>query len=92
MAEITVTQKAAGRFLVEVKGGGTTTTHNVQVPARLAERLGRPDATEQDLVEESFRYLLEREPNTSILRTFSLDQIGDYFPGWSEEIVRRLGS
>ena len=92
MAELTVTEQQPGRYLVEVSGGGSTTTHRVQVPAGLAQRLGGPDMTDQGLVEESFRYLLEREPNTSILRSFSLDQIGDYFPGWSQEMAHRFGA
>ena len=87
-----VTERQPGRYLVEVSADGSTTTHQVKVPAGLAERLGGPGATDQRLVEESFRYLLEREPNTSILRSFSLDQIGDYFPDWSDEIARRLGA
>lgn len=92
MAELTVTERQPGSYLVEVSGGDSKTTHQVQVPAGLAERLGGPGTTDQCLVEESFRYLLEREPNTSILRSFSLDQIGDYFPGWSAEIAKRLGA
>jgi hypothetical protein len=52
--------------------------------------LGCPGAGDLDLVEASFRYLLEREPNTSILRSFSLDEIGRYFPGWSSEMAGRL--
>ena len=91
MADIIVTPEHPGNYLVEVKGGGTT-THHVRVPDGLAERLGGAGATDERLVEESFRYLLEREPNTSILRTFSLDQIGDYFPGWSDEMIQRLGT
>jgi hypothetical protein len=92
LAEFTVTERQPGRYLVEVSNGGSTTNHEVHVPAGLAERLGGPGTTDQGLVEESFRYLLEREPHTSILRSFSLDQIGDYFPGWSEEIAHRLGA
>jgi len=35
-------------------------------------------------------FLLEREPPTSILRTFSLEQIGDYFPDYRATIRRTL--
>jgi hypothetical protein len=34
---------------------------------------------------------LEREPATSILQRFSLNQISDYFPEYESEIRRRLG-
>jgi hypothetical protein len=89
MTGITVTEHGPGTYLVEVHAEPPT-THTVRVPAGLAERLGGGEASDQRLVEESFRYLLEREPNTSILRTFSIEQIGDYFPGWPLEIARRL--
>jgi len=44
------------------------------------------------LIEESFRFLLEREPNTSILSTFDLPVIGRYFPEYEREIARRLSA
>jgi hypothetical protein len=89
MTGITVTENAPGSYLVEVHAQPPT-THTVRVPPGLAERLGGEGSSDHRLVEESFRYLLEREPNTSILRSFSIEQIGDYFPGWSLEIARRL--
>jgi len=92
MTDITVSIEHPGRYIVNVSVGGVTTTHDVMVPAGLAENLGGSGTTDQQLVEGSFRYLLEREPNTSILRSFSLDQIGNYFPGWSEEMTQRLGT
>ena len=95
MADIAVTPQSSGQsghYLVEVRSGNVTTTHDVHVPSGLAEQLGCPGAGDLDLVEASFRYLLEREPNTSILRSFSLDEIGSYFPGWSSEMPGRLGT
>ena len=41
---------------------------------------GGAGTSDERLIEESFRYLLEHEPNTSILRKFSIDQIENYFP------------
>jgi hypothetical protein len=43
------------------------------------------------VLEESFRFLLEREPNTSILERFELPVIARYFPEYEREIRRRLG-
>jgi hypothetical protein len=43
-------------------------------------------------VRASFEFLLEHEPATSILRTFSLDVIGQYFPSYPADIRARLGS
>jgi hypothetical protein len=42
------------------------------------------------LIEESFSFLLERESNTSILRSFRITDISRYFPEYEREIRRRL--
>jgi hypothetical protein len=42
------------------------------------------------LVEQSFRFLLEREPVTSILPSFDLTVIERYFPEYRREIAARL--
>jgi hypothetical protein len=54
------------------------------------QRLGGGDIPAEHLIEESFRFLLEREPNSSILRTFDLPVIGRYFPKYESEIRKRL--
>jgi prolyl-tRNA editing enzyme YbaK/EbsC (Cys-tRNA(Pro) deacylase) len=88
--EISVTENAPGTYLVEVRGARTSTTHEVRVPRGLAEQIGGGGTTDPALVQAAFGFLLEHEPNTSILRTFSIDQIGDYFPGWSTDVAGRL--
>jgi hypothetical protein len=90
MSDLAVTKLDAGSFRVEVSADGITTSHAVTVPFGLAARLGGEGTSDERLVEESFRYLLEREPNTSILRTFSIDKIGHYFPAWASEMGQRL--
>ena len=75
----------------EVKVGGTTqTTHRVTLRDADRQRLGGKDVLAERLVEESFRFLLEREPNTSILNSFELPLIGKYFPQYEREIRKRL--
>ncbi|MGH7687621.1 MAG: hypothetical protein ACREN2_12515 [Candidatus Dormibacteria bacterium] len=49
-----------------------------------------PGVDTKRLVEESFRYLLEREPVTSILPAFDLNIIEQYFPGYRRDIGARL--
>lgn len=49
-----------------------------------------PDATPGELIAESFRFLLEREPPGSILPRFDLSVIGRYFPEYGKEIAGRL--
>jgi hypothetical protein len=69
--------------------GAVMTHHRVRLTnadlARLSE--GRPA---EELLRESFRFLLEREPNTSILSSFDLPLIGRYFPEYEQEIRARL--
>jgi hypothetical protein len=88
--EISVTEKGPGAYLVEVQGGRASTTHEVRVPPGLAVQIGGRGTTDVALVEAAFGFLLEHEPNTSILRSFSIEQIGDYFPEWSTDVEVRL--
>jgi hypothetical protein len=80
---------AGDEWLVSVQGA-VATHHRVRVTsadiARFAEN--RPP---DELLRESFRFLLERESNTSILTSFDLPQIGRYFPEYEREIRARLG-
>ena len=87
--EVDVTQEEAGRFSVEVHSSGATTKHAVDVPDGLADELGWSSNAEIELVRESFAFLLERESPASILRQFSLDVIGRYFPEYPTEIRKR---
>ena len=91
MAQLTVTPDGPGSYRVEVDDDdGRSTTHLVSVPGGLLEQLGLDDSHSELLVQESFYFLLEREPATSIMREFSLDVIGQYFPEYLEEIGARL--
>jgi hypothetical protein len=88
-ADIEVTP-ADGCYRVDVHQGSKTTTHVVAVPTDLVVDVGWERAGDEALVRASFAFLLEREPAGSILRRFSLDVIGDYFPEYRAEIRRRL--
>jgi hypothetical protein len=88
---VSVTHEGGHAFVVEVRDADGSTTHTVEVPNGLADRLGWGGADEADLVRESFAFLLEREPPTSILQRFSLEVIGRYFPEYPREMRRRSG-
>lgn len=71
--------------------GGTETHHRVHVSAGTLERLA-PGATDPDeLVRSSFAFLLDREPQSSILREFELPVICTYFPEYETAIRARPG-
>ena len=42
------------------------------------------------LVRETFAFLLEREPRSSILGSFDLTVVGRYFPDFEAEMAHRL--
>ena len=63
-----------------------TTTHTVTVPAEYCQRLTSGAATAETLPRRSFEFLLEREPNTSILGSFELPLIQQYFPEYERTI------
>ena len=68
----------------------TQTTHTVTLHQPDRVRLAGDKTSAERLIEESFRFLLEREPNTSILRTFELPLIARYFPEYETEIRHRV--
>src|SRR5438045_8947331 len=72
----------------EVKVGGITqTTHRVTLRDADRQRLGGNDVLAEQLIEESFRFLLERVPNTSILSSFELPLVGKYSPQYERETL-----
>jgi hypothetical protein len=67
-------------------GDDVVSEHEVRVtPADLA-RLAPGSSDPADLVRRSFAFLLEREPPSSILRTFDLSVIGRFFPDYERTI------
>ena len=85
---IEVKHSAGDEWLVTVKGT-ITTHHRVRVAKKDIERLAQGRSPEE-LIQESMRFLLEREANTSILPSFDLPVIGRYFPEYEREIQTRL--
>ena len=66
---------------VLVSEGTSTSRHSVRVSAKDLGRWGHGRSAEE-LVRDSFRFLLEREPKESILRQFDLSVIQQYFPDY----------
>ena len=89
MVEIDVSVARADEYVVEVREGGSSTRHTVALDSSALERFGAGVPAER-LLEESFRFLLEREPKEAILRRFEISVIGRYFPEYEREIRRRV--
>ena len=92
MAEVDVRASAPGEYEVVIREGSSSTTHTVSLTSETRDQLGVSDVDGARLVEESFRFLLERESKESILARFELTVIARYFPQYPEEIRRRLKS
>jgi len=86
---LAVSALGASRWRVEVRGTPST-VHEVTIPAGYLEKLGLVRVAPERVLEESFRFLLEREPNTSILARFELPVIARYFPEYERDVARRL--
>jgi hypothetical protein len=69
-------------------GDREVTRHEVGVYHADLDRLAPGDSDPTRLVAASFAFLLEREPPSSILRSFDLMVIARYFPEFETEIRR----
>ena len=76
-------------FEVNVSNGNST-THRVNLTREYYEHLSLEDINPSDLVEGSFKFLLEREPKEMILRTFDLKIISHYFPEYERRITEYI--
>ena len=71
---------------VAIRDGATVSEHEVRVTHADLDRFD-PGATDPTaLVERSFAFLLEREPPSSIIRSFDLPAIGRYYPDYEATI------
>jgi len=90
MATIQITPINPTTFDVRINDR-TPTQHTVTVQAGDIEKLAAGTSIET-LIEKSFEFLLEREPNTSILRSFDLSVIRNYFPEYDRVIKSMIQS
>ncbi|MFA6511887.1 MAG: hypothetical protein WCV86_02050 [Patescibacteria group bacterium] len=73
------------QFLVDIDGKQKT-QHRVTVDKPYYDMLTAGHISMEKFIEASFRFLLEREPNTDILRSFNLREIEHYFPEYPDTI------
>lgn len=89
MATISVRRIDDGTFEVTIDGS-MTTTHTVTADADTISRIeGGLDA--ETVIEASFRFLLDREPQQLILGRFDLQVIASYFSDFPDKIGEYLG-
>ena len=71
-----------------IVAGSVTTTHTVTVTDQSLTDLTYNNTTKTQLLEFSFNFLLDREPNTSILSSFDINVISKYFSDYKDEVRR----
>ena len=74
-------------FVVTV-ADSVTTTHTVTVSDQSFTDLAGDNTTKTELLEFSFNFLLDKEPNTSILSSFDINVISRYFSDYRDEVRR----
>jgi hypothetical protein len=77
-------------FDVVVRESRGETCHHVTMTKQTCDRLTAGRHTPQQCVEAAFRFLLDREPKESILRSFDVTVISRYFPEFERELARYL--
>ena len=87
---IEVKKKNSQEFVVTVSEKDTRTEHAVTLDDGYYENLTEGKITKEELIKRSFEFLLEREPNESILSEFNLKIINNYFPEFEGKISSNL--
>jgi len=90
---IAVSMVAANVYEIVIEGVGPDnieTIHRVHMSQAYYRELCGATATHEYVLVQAVQFLLEKEPNTSILAEFDLPDIERYFPGFEAEIKSRL--
>ena len=89
MHNILVQEVSPDNFKVVVTQKGTT-EHHVTASKDFLDQFTKYNISPENIVRHSFEFLLDREPNTSILRKFDITIISNYFPEYTETVKEYL--
>ena len=81
-------EKLGGDVFKVTISGPTKTEHKVTVTDNHHKRLTAGQVTKERLLEFSFKFLLTRESNTSILASLDITVIQNYFIEYEAEVKR----
>ena len=82
LTSIKITEIKKNNFLVEVNDK-VKTSHSVVIHDKVYQQLTNGEISKYELLEKSFEFLLDREPNTSILTNFEIQIISHYFSDYA---------
>lgn len=83
--ELLINQLSNDKFEVIIYGD-LQTKHLVSLSDELYFSLTYKKISKKELLKYSFQFLLEREPNTTILSSFELTEISKYFPEYLKKV------
>ena len=83
--ELLITELSKDKFEITVKADQLT-KHVVSVTDQMLLNLTNNKISKEELLNFSFNFLLEREPNTSILSKFDIIVISKYFPEYTSKV------
>ena len=83
--ELLITELSKDKFEITVNADQIT-KHVVSVTDQMLLNLTKNKISKGELLNFSFNFLLEREPNTSILSKFDIIVISKYFPEYTNKV------
>ena len=83
--ELLITELSKDKFEIIVKADQLT-KHVVSVTDQMLLNLTNNKISKKELLNFSFNFLIEREPNTSILSKFDIIVISKYFPEYISKV------
>ena len=83
--EILIKKNDNNTFAVSIESS-TNSNHIVTLNDDIHNEMTKGFKSKEELILFSFKFLLERENNTSILSNFNLEIIQNYFPEYKNEI------
>lgn len=84
-------QEPVYQFNVTINENGSQSNHTVTMSHEFYQGLTTQQSP-ADVIEKSFKFLLEREPKESILSRFDATVISNYFPEYQAELRKKLQS
>ena len=88
---ISIQMLSNNEYEVTVKSK-TVTTHLVTLSDEVHKNLTNEKVTKEELLDFSSKFLLDREPNTSILSSFELTVISRYFSDYEKSVKKWCSS
>ena len=88
---IRVERRNGEKFEVTVSEQDSSTIHTVTLKDDYYQTLTEGKITEEYLVKKCFEFLLEREDKESILSSFNVKVIKNYFPEFEQQIKGKIG-